>query len=131
MKPGRSVDYIKMRQYKRLAREVIHDGGNLSELARRAGVSAPFMSRYMRKHAPCLHERLKEAKSRRTISPEAVLNRLRTIHKAKSQREAGRILGLSGMAISYTLRVYAPDGLEEALAEYEATYGAPLFEEAA
>lgn len=131
MKPGIPVDYIKLRKYKRIAHEVIHDGGNLTEFARRAGVSAPFASRYLKKRAPHLHDKLKEARSRRTIPPEVILNRLRVVKASRSQAAAARQLNLSGNAITYMLQRYAPDGIEEALAEYEETYGVPLFEDAA
>jgi DNA-binding phage protein len=131
MKPGTPIDYIKLRQYKRIASEVIHDGGNITEMARRAGVSSAFISRYLRKHAPHLHSKLKEAKSRRVIAPEVILYRLKVIKASKSQAAAARKLCLTGNAITYTLKTYAPDGLDDAIDLYEESYGAPLFEVAA
>lgn len=128
MKCGTPIDYIKLRRYKRLAREVIHEGGNLSEMARRAGVSQAFVSRYFRKHAPDLHQALKEGRAKRSIPPETILNRLRVISKARTYRDAGKILNLSANGVHYVIKRYAPDGIEEALEEYEATYGTPLFD---
>lgn len=128
MKPGKPIDYIKLRQYKRLAHEVIHDGGNLTEFASRAGTSIAFASRYLKKRAPDLHTILKEAKSRRTIAPEVVLYRLQVISNTRTQAAAAKRLNLSGNAISYFLKAYAPDGIEDALRDYEETYGTPLFD---
>lgn len=118
MKCGVPIDYLKLRQYKRLAHEVIRDGGNITELARRADVSLAFMSRYMKKHAPHLHRELKAARSNRVIAPEVILYRLRVIDGSRNQKSAARRLNLSENAISYFLRQYAPDGVKDALELY-------------
>lgn len=129
MKCGTPIDYIKLRQYKRLAREVIHDGGNLSEMARLAGVSQPFISRYLRKHSPDLHEALKGGRAKRSIPPEVILNRLRVISQSRSLREAGEILNLSANGVHYVVKKFAPDGIEDALEDYEYLYGTPLLDQ--
>jgi hypothetical protein len=56
---------------------------------------------------------------------------LKVIKASKSQAAAARKLCLTGNAITYTLKTYAPDGLDDAIDLYEESYGAPLFEVAA
>lgn len=131
MRSGQPIDYLLLRQRKRLARDVIHEGGNVTDYAKEAGISLPAASRYLSKRAPCLLAALKDNSRYAAHSPHKVLRRLRVIASTPKRKDAAKALGLSVYGLYRFIRVYAPDGIEEALTEYEETYGAPLFEVAA
>jgi len=131
MMAGPAPDYLLLRQRKRLAHEVIHDGGTIREFARRADVSEAFASRYLKQRAPELHHALKQARNARALLPETVLRRLRVIKKSRTQREAAKTLNMSDNSISYFLKTYAPFGVDDALTDYEDAHGLPLLEDAA
>jgi len=131
MKTGRPTDYIKLRRYKRLAATVAYEGGNLKEFAERAGVSAAFATRYLKQRAPEHHRALKDNARYAALHPLVVLSRLRVIAQSRTKTIAAKRLNLTLPGLSNFLKRYAPDGVTEALPEYEEAYGAPLFEEAA
>lgn len=60
MRSGQPIEHLLLRQRKRLARDVIHEGGNVTDYAKEAGISLPAASRYLSKIAPCLLAALKD-----------------------------------------------------------------------
>ena len=126
---GRSIDYITLRKRLRLARTVIHEGGNLTEYARRSGVSVVSASKYLRKHSECCHAALKSAHHGAATHPLRVLDRLRVLSKQKGDKaRSAKALGLTYQGVWHFVNRYAPEGIEEALSDYEDAYGAPLLE---
>ena len=131
MKGGAHTDYLLLRQRKRIARDVIHEGGNLTNFAEACGISLPGAIRYLEKHSPDIRRALKDNSRYAAHHPLKVLNRLRVISRTRKRQDAADKLGLSKYGLYRFIRDYCPDGVDEALAEYEAAYGAPLLEEAA
>ena len=130
-RPTESESYLLKRQRLRIARQVIAEGGNITVFAKRIGISPPGAIYYLRRNSPDTLKALKDGTRKDVLHPHTVLDRLRVISRSKNYRQAGERLGISNSGVCLFLKAYAPDGVEEALAEYEETYGAPLFEEAA
>lgn len=126
---GLSTDYLLLRQRKRQARIAIHEGLNLKEFAEQLDVTPAAVSRYLLKRAPDLHAALKNNSRGSSLHPETTLNRLRTLHSSRTLTEAAKRLNMTPGGLCSFIKRNAPDGVEDALADYEATYGAPLFDQ--
>lgn len=125
----RHLNYIEKRQRLRLARQCISEGLNTTDFAKRSGISLPQASRWLKLHAPEHLSALKENSRYAALHPETVLNRLRVI-AANKPNKAAQILNMSRTGLRYFVSAYAPEGIEEALSEYEEAYGTPLFDQA-
>lgn len=130
-RPTDSESYILKRHRLRIAREVIAEGGNLTDFADRIGVSRPMVTKYLMKHSPCTHQALKDNARYNAMHPIRVLERLRVIEQCRTRAQAARRLCMSTSGVTLFVKRYAPDGVKDALDDYEETYGAPLLEEAA
>ncbi len=121
------INYIKLRQRLRLARECVSEGLNLTDFAERAGISTQSAMMYLRRHSPATHEALRDGHRKSSLHPLRVLHRLRVISRHKTGQSAAKELGVTQQAISMFIKRYCPDGVEEALQDYEEAYGTPLF----
>ncbi len=130
-RPTDSESYLLKRQRLRVAREVISEQGNVTDFANAIGISLTGAIYYLRRNSPDTLDALKDGHRRVALHPLRVLHRLRVLSKSKTKAAAAKKLGLSQPGIFMFIKRYAPDGVEEALADYEEAYGAPLLEEAA
>lgn len=130
-RPTDSQMYALKRQRLRIAREVIAEGGSLKHFAERVGISRAGASLYLERHSPVTLRALSDNHRYNSLDPIAVLERLRVVVSSRTKAQAAKTLGITASGLSLFLSRYAPDGVQEALEEYEFTYGVPLLEETA
>lgn len=123
-----SERYIMKRKRLRIAREILAEGGSLKDFAERIGISTTGVIKYLDLHSPSTRRALADNHRGNSMHPIRVLERLRIIHASRSLRHAASKIGINHSAVFTFVKRYAPDGIEDALADYEEAYGVPLFE---
>ena len=130
MTPGKSTDYIKLRQRLRIARECVAERQNLTDFAEKCGITTAAAIYYLKRNSPCSYDALKDGHRRSALHPFKVLNRLRVLSRHKTKAAAAKELGVTLVCLRMFVSRYAPDGIEDALEDYEEAYGTPLFDQA-
>jgi transposase-like protein len=114
---------------RRIGWAVASEGGNLSDFARALGISKQAAFKWASRYASDLHRVLVDDGRRgNVLPPEARLERLITyrnaIRQGKTLSEAARLCGVSSPRLRVWLRIWAPDGVSQAIEdEIEASSG--------
>ena len=105
----------------RIAQEVELAGGNGTEFGRRAGLQAAAAIKWLQRNAPDLHRQLTSQGRGPTADLDATLARLRQIqavaHIKGGRARLAKALGISHAALSRFERIWAPDGIDAAIAD--------------
>lgn len=100
-----------------IAEAAIRDGCNLTRFAKRAGMKKVAAAKWLRDHAPDLHERMRHALDE--PSCHAVLVRLLLTRVAAEfaggRSRLSRALSVSRESVSMFGKRWAPDGMEAAI----------------
>ena len=108
-----------VRRRKQIAREVISESVSVSEFARRLGIGSQTACKWLRSHAPELHEQLLDQPHPIVMSRHERLARLLAIHAGMkaglTQPVIAERLTLSRQVLRNWLRTWAPDGIEDAI----------------
>ncbi|MEO0955651.1 MAG: hypothetical protein AAFY12_11710 [Pseudomonadota bacterium] len=118
-----SQRYALRRRRLKLARQCIAEGVNLTGFARRANISVAAAHQYLKANSPETLQDLKDGFRGNCLRPEEVLRRLRILDRQPSLRAAARELGINPTSLCNFKKAYAPDGVNEALEDYEEAYG--------
>lgn len=105
---------------RRVGWAVASEGGNLSDFARAIGVRKQAAHKWVSRYASDLHKVLVgDGRRGNVLPPKERLERLVTyrnaIRQGKTQNEAARLCGVSGPRIRVWLRIWAPDGVDQAI----------------
>ena len=115
--PNTEMEHARRRG---IANTVIAASGTQADFAKALGLSPPAAFKWLRDHAPDLHRKLKGDRIK-TLDRHTVLVRLLLLKSVEGIRGAqgrlGHALGLSHAGISTFKQLWAPDGLDAAIAD--------------
>lgn len=114
------ISYSELQRRRKLALAVIENGGSQAELARQLGVTPAGGLKWLRTHAPDLHERFKGDRLS-SIDRHTALVRLLLLKSVEDfdggMSRLARALKLTPAALSKFRALWAPDGLDAAIAD--------------
>lgn len=103
----------------RVGKEVLADGGSISEFARRTGIVSSWASEWLKKKDPDLHGQLLEQAHPVTMSRERRIARLRAIQIGQDLgmrlSEIAEPMNIAPASLRRWIQTWAPDGIEDAL----------------
>lgn len=102
------------------ADRVIAKGGNLRQFARVVGISPPGALKWLRRYDPDRLARLVEAPHPGSLTPHDALVRLLWLKATEGTGQRRRVcqaLGISEQTLWMTRKLWAPDGLDAAIAD--------------
>lgn len=118
---GAHLDEVAVARRLRLARAILEDGGNLTTLARRCGVSLKSAHLFLKRHDPGLLRNIATGPRGRALSAHQALVRLLLLKSVEGfvggERKLANALGLTREALYAFRRKWAPDGLDAAIAD--------------
>ena len=106
---------------RRVAETTLRHGGNMTEFAAAAGISVKAAFGWLKRHQPDLHRRLAMGPRGRQMKAHKALVRLLLIKSVEGFRggeaRLARALVLSRESLWAFKKVWAPDGLDAAIAD--------------
>lgn len=124
MKRGAVFDEIKFARRIAAARRVIAAGGNFTDWCASLDLKLTTGSNYLKRHAVELRDALRHGRAGKQQLPlDEALHRLRTVRDARlagrTDGSAAVALGVSHPALSVWLSRWAPDSIDQAIADLE------------